>query len=314
MDRTKGSTTTLLVQDGTLRQGQNIVAGDMAGKVRAMFDDAGKPIRSARPATPVVILGLAGIPAAGDTFQAVKDEKTARAIAAERVAVSREAGRGATKLLTLEDVYARAQSGSMKELNLILKVDVQGSLDPIIGSLDRLADEAMHVALIHEGTGDITESDIMLAVASRAVVIGFNVAVAPAAQRMALSEGVDVRVYDIIYRLVDDVEKALQGLLEPVFEDVAVGRAVVRESFHIPNRGRIAGVQVIEGKALRSAHARVHRGEKVIFDGQIASLKRFKDDVREVGTGLECGVGLAGFDGFEEDDVIEFYTTERVIQ
>jgi translation initiation factor IF-2 len=285
---------------------------DIAGRMRAMFDDDGQPVKSAPPATPVVVLGLPRVPAAGDTFQVVKDEKTSRGIAAERAAARQQAGQAPAKALSLEEVYSQAQSGATKELNLILKVDVHGSLDPIITSLQRLGDESLKISMIHEGTGDITESDIMLAIASRAVIIGFNVSVAPAAQRMAQTEGVDVRVYDIIYRLVDDVEKALQGLLEPVYEDVTVGRAVVRASFRIPNRGVIAGVQITEGKALRGAQVRVLRAGELLFDGKIASLKRFKDDVREVGTGLECGVGVEGYNEFAEGDTLEFYAKEKV--
>jgi len=312
MDRAKGPLVTLLVQDGTLYQGQNIVIDDIAGRVRAMFNDKGQPVKSAPPATPVAILGLPRVPAAGDTFQVVEDEKKARAIAAERAAAKEQTTQRATKALTLEEIYAQAQAGAVKELNLILKVDVQGSLEPIINSLQRLGDESLKVSVIHQGTGDITESDIMLAIASQAVVIGFNVSIAPAAQRMAEAEGVDVRVYNIIYKLVDEVERALKGLLEPVYEEVTVGRAVVRATFRIPDRGRVAGVQVIEGQALRNALVRVYRGEEVIFDGRVASLKRFKEDVREVNAGLECGVGIEGFDQFEEDDILEFYRQERV--
>jgi translation initiation factor IF-2 len=216
------------------------------------------------------------------------------------------------KILSLDDLYNQVQAGKVKELNLILKADVQGSLEPVENSLDRLGDENLRVKIIHDGTGNITESDIMLAVASRAIVIGFNVKVDPAARRVAEVEGVDIRLYEIIYRLVDDIEKALKGLLEPVYKDVVIGRARVRAIFGIPQQGKVAGVYVTDGQVARNALARISRNGELVYEGKVSSLKRFTEDVKEVNTGFECGVGLENFNDFVEGDIIEFYRKERV--
>jgi len=312
LDKSKGPMATILVQNGTLRVGDAVVIGEIYGRVRAMFNDKGKRVKEAPPSMPVVISGLSDVPTAGDILEVIENERIARMMASSRAAKRQEAAFRPTKAFTLDDLYDQFQAGKIKELNLIIKVDVQGSIEPIITSLQKLGDEALQVNILHQATGNITESDIMLAVASRAIVIGFNVAVDPAARRMAESEGVDVRVYDIIYRLIDDVDKALKGLLEPVYQDVVTGHAEVRAVFRISNLGKVAGVYVLDGEITRNSLIKVRRGEEVIYDGRVASLKRFTEDVKEVKAGFECGISLDKFDGFAEKDIIEAYQKERV--
>ena len=312
LDKSRGATATVLVQNGTLKVGDIIVIDELYGRVRAMFNDKGKPIKEAEPSTPAAILGLPDVPRAGDTFKVVANERTARTMTAKRIEMKQEAAKQPVKVLSLDDLYNQVQAGKVKELNLILKADVQGSLEPIENSLERLGDENLKVKIIHDSTGNITESDIMLAVASRAIVIGFSVEADPAARRMAEAEGVDIRLYDIIYKLVDDIEKALKGLLEPVYADVVIGHAEVRAIFRISHRGKVAGVYVTDGQVTRNALARLSRNGEVVYDGQVNSLKRFTEDVKEVNTGFECGVGLEDFDEFVEGDIIEFYRKERV--
>jgi translation initiation factor IF-2 len=313
MDKQRGPLGTLLVQEGTVYLGDNVVIGDQAGKVRAMFDDKGKRIEEAGPSMPAVVLGLSEVPTAGDTFRIVADDRAARDLASE--AASRRAAsesQQTQKAMSLDEFFAEAQAGKVKELNIILKADVQGSIEPIVSSVEKLGDETLTATFLHTGTGNISESDIMLAVASNAIVIGFNNQVDAAAERMAEAEGVDVRQYDIIYKLIEDIDMALKGMLEPVFADVTIGRAEVRAVFRIPNKKQVAGCVVTDGIVARNARARVIRNGAVLFDGQVASLRRFKDDVREVTAGMECGVGVDGFDRFEEGDTIEFYRKEQV--
>jgi translation initiation factor IF-2 len=312
LDKSRGATATALVQNGTLKIGDVIVIDELYGRVRAMFNDKGKPVKEAGPSTPVAILGLSDVPRAGDTFKVVANERTARTATAKRAEKKRQVAKQPVKVLSLDDLYDQVQAGKVKELNLILKADAQGSLEPIENSLDELGDESLRVKIIHDGTGNVTESDIMLAVASRAIVIGFNVEVDPAARRMAEAEGVDIRLYDIIYRLVEDIEKALKGLLEPVYADVVIGHAEVRAVFRIPQRGKVAGAYVTDGQVTRNALARISRNGELVYDGRVNSLKRFTEDVKEVNTGFECGVGLEDFDKFVEGDTIEFYRKERV--
>ena len=312
LDKSRGPTATLLVQNGTLREGDSLVIDDIYGRVRAMFNEKGEKLKEAPPSTPVVVLGLSGVPRAGDIFEVVEDEKTARAIAAQR---AEEKERGAARpgrALSLEEIYARMEAGQVKELRLILKTDVQGAIEPVVSSLEKLSHDELKVKFIHVGTGNISESDIMLAVASKAIVIGFNVEVDPAARIMAEAEGVDVRLYDVIYKLIEDVDKALKGLLEPTYEELVTGRAEVRAVFTIPRVGNVAGVYVTEGLLSRNSLARVKRDGQVIYEGRVASLKRFAEDVKEVRAGYECGVGLEGFGDFKEGDIIELYREERV--
>jgi translation initiation factor IF-2 len=312
LDRTRGPMATVLIQNGTLRVGDKLVIGEIYGRVRAMLNDKGKPVKEAGPSMPVAILGLSDVPRAGDIFKVVADEKTARATAAKRAEEARQAALQPLRTLSLDDLYSQVQDGQVKELNLIFKADVQGSLEPIEGSLQKLGDEALKVKLIHQGTGNISESDVMLAIASGAIVIGFNVEADPAARRLADAEGIDIRFYDIIYKLIDDIDKALKGLLEPVYKDVVIGQAEVRAVFKIPRKGKVAGVYVTDGEVARNALLRVKRDSKQIFEGRVSSLKRFSEDVKEVRAGFECGVGAEDFEDFLEGDILEFFRKERV--
>ena len=311
LDKSRGPTATLLVQNGTLRLGDALLIEDLSGRVRAMFNERGEPVKKATPSTPVVVLGLSGVPHPGATFKVVKDEKKARALAAGRADEKERAAIQPARVFSLEEILDQIRAGQVKELNLILKADVRGTIEPIVNSLEKLGDEDLKVNILHQGAGNISESDVMLAVASRAIVIGFNVTVDPAASRTAEVEGVDIRLYDIIYKLIDDVDKALKGLLEPVYKDVISGHAEVRAVFTIPRVGKIAGVYVADGHIARNSLARVRRNNQWVYEGRVSSLKRFTEDVREVREGFECGVGLEGFRDFEEGDIIEFYTKER---
>jgi len=312
LDRSLGPTASLLLQEGTLRVGDTLVAGQAYGRIRAMLDYQGRRIQKAGPAMPVVVVGLRDVPVAGDRFEVVSSEREARQIIDARQEDSRQQQSAGVQPLTLDQIYERAQAGAVQSLNLILKADVDGSLEPIRTSLDKLDVGNLQVKFVHEGLGNVTESDVNLAVASQAVIIGFHVDADPSAQRMAEAEGVSIRTYDIIYRVIEDVQKALTGMLEPEYREVTQGEAIVREVFNIPRVGKVAGVQVRVGKVLRNAKVRVKRGGDVIFDGSVSSLKRFTEDVREVATGLECGVGLEGADDVSADDVLEFYTREVV--
>jgi translation initiation factor IF-2 len=310
LDKSRGVTATLLVQNGTLKVSDSIIAGESCGRVRAMFDFRGRRITQALPSTPVSVLGLSEVPVAGDVFEVVADAQVAREIVAERAAERAEQSQ--TRVApSLDDIFAQFQAGQAKTLNLFIKADVQGTLAPIIDSLRKLETGDLKLDIIHADTGDVVESDVMLASVSQAIIIGFQVNVDAAARRMADADGVDIRIYDIIYRVIEDVEKALKGLLEPTFVDVTVGEAEVRATFRIPRVGLIAGCYIRDGVARRNARARVWRGEEQLHDGQVSSLKRFQEDVTEVRTGFECGVGVDGFDAFEEGDRIEFYVKER---
>lgn len=310
LERGRGPTATVLVQNGTLRTSDPFVAGMVHGRVRRMLDENGRTIEEAPPSTPVLILGLSDVPVAGDFFEVVEDDRTARDIAEERQQEAKEEAH-APRPLTLDDLSARVREGQAKELNLIVKVDVQGSIEPIVGSLEELGDEDLNVEVVHAAAGNISENDINLAITTNAIVVGFQVMADPAARRLAESEGVDIQIYDVIYRLVDDVDKALKGLLEPTYVERTVGRARIRATFHISGTGTVAGCYVADGEARRNAKVRVYRDGEEIHDGHVSSLKRFEQDVRDVRTGFECGVGLSNFHDFEVGDVLEFYVEER---
>jgi translation initiation factor IF-2 len=312
MDERRGVMVTLLVQNGTLHVGDVVVIGEKYGKIRAMFNDRGERVREASPSTPVAILGFSAVPTAGESFEVTESEKTAREIVSKRAGARRDSGAQARRVVTLDDIFQRMQAGEVKELNLIIKADVQGSIEPVVKSLEELGDTGLKVRILRQGTGNISESDIMLAVASSAIVVGFQVGIDTAGQRLAEAEGVDVRRYDIIYRLIDDIDKALKGLLEPTYADVVSGHAEVRTVFKISRKGNVAGSFVLNGQIARNALARVRRGGEVIYEGKIGSLKRFTDDVREVAAGYECGIALDGFDDIQQGDIIECYTKERV--
>ena len=308
-DKSRGTETTVLVQNGTLRIGDNLVVGALRGRIRAMFTDRGEPIDSAGPSQPVEVLGVNGLPEAGDIFEVTADEKEARQIMEMR---QRQADIQRSSGPTLDDVHTRIESGEVKALNLIVKTDVQGSVEAIKSALNTLNTDRARVNLVHAASGSITESDILLAVASQAIVIGFNSVPEQAAQAFANQEGVEIRNYSIIYNLLDDVELALSGILEPVYRDVIEGQATVRAVFRTGRRQEVAGFYVNEGRIARDSTVHVMRGGEELHVGAIASLKHFKDDVREVGTGLEGGLMLDGFNSFEEGDVIEAHRTERV--
>lgn len=311
-DRAKGVLATLLVQNGTLNVGDVVIAGDSYGKLRAMFDFHGRKIRKAGPSSPVSVMGLNEIPEAGDLFRVVQDEKQARAIIQERQQTHQEADTTAKSAVTLEQLFDRFKAGDVKELRLIVKADVQGSLEPIVNSLSDLNKEEIKINILHSETGNIGENDVMLAAASKAIVIGFNVQADSAARKLADSEGVSIRLYEIIYRLTEDIEKALKGMLEPEEVETIVGRAEVRQVFRISKLGQIAGCKVINGEARRNARARLLRNKNILYEGSVASLKHLQDDVREVRTGLECGVALKNYDDFMPGDVLEFYVLEKV--
>ncbi len=312
LDKSRGPVATLLVQRGTLRVGDNLVIGEIPGRVRAMFDDKGRPVSEATPSTPVMVLGLSDVPKAGDLFEVVEDERTAKAIAAERAQQRQQAAAARPARVTLEEVFARMQEGKAKELNIILKADVQGSLEPIESSLQKLGTEDLKVKILHSAIGNIGESDVMLASASSAIVIGFNVSVDAAARALAEQEGVDIRLYNVIYQLVEDVEKALTGMLEPTYREVVTGHAEVRAVFSISKRGKVAGCYMTDGQVTRASSVRVIRNGQVLFEGRIASLKRFTEDVKEVNAGFEFGIGLEKYEDFQVGDVLEFYKQERV--
>jgi translation initiation factor IF-2 len=312
LDRTKGPTATVLVQNGTLRVGDDILAGLSCGRVRQILDDEGQPLKEAGPSTPGMILGLSDVPTAGDIFEVVPETCVARDIVEQRKEeLSAKKATSPATTFTLDDFASRIQAGKAKELNLIIKTDVQGSIDPIVNSLESLGDEELKVNVLHAAAGNIGKSDVNLAIASQAIIIGFQVRPGPSARRLAESEGVDIRTYDIIYKLVDEVDQALKGLLEPTYVKVLIGEADVRDTFHIPDIGVIAGCHIRRGEARRNAYARVIRNGNRLYDGPVSSLKRFKQDVRKVRKGFECGVGLEGFHDFNVDDKIQFYVEKR---
>ena len=309
MAASSGVTASALVQEGTLKVGDIIVAGTLYGKVRAMFDDAGKRIPKAPPALPVSILGLSEVPDAGDRFEVVADEKTARAMTQER---RDQAQLAAQQSITLDTLYAQMREGKVKELNLLVKSDVQGSAEALKHSLSQIGDENLKVRLIHDAVGNVSESDVNLASASNAIIIAFNVKVDVAAQRLAQIEGVDIRSYTVIYKLVEDIEAALQGLLEPVYKEQVDGHAEVLQIFKAGRQLVIGGCRVTDGKLTRGAQVRVQRKNEVVYTGTIQSLRRGKDDVREVSTGFECGITLEDFNALEVGDIIETYSRVRV--
>jgi translation initiation factor IF-2 len=311
LSRGRGPVATAVVQTGTLRVGDVITAGSTWGKVRALETAAGKRVPKAGPASAVVVLGLQDVPEAGDILRVVADEKAARgAVETRRADVAAKSGDGSGRA-TLEDLFRQVQAGQAKELRIILKADVSGSLGAITHALDQLSTDEVRINVLHEGAGEISDNDIMLATASDAIVIGFNTGISETARRAADAEGVDVRLYDIIYKLTDDVQAALGGLLEPEQVEVVEGRAEVRQIFRVGKSTVIAGSYVTDGRIVRGG-ARVWRGGKVIVTDRIESLRRFRDDVREVATGFECGIGLANFHDIEEGDIIECFVVQTV--
>jgi translation initiation factor IF-2 len=311
MDKTRGPLATVLVQTGTLKVGDTVVVGNTWGRVRAMFNDIGKRIKKAEPATPAEVLGLNSVPQVGDTLNALADEHQAQALIEKRRVEMEQESPLAAKAVNLNNLYDQISTGRVKALNVILKTDVQGSIEPIRSSLEQLGTEKVQVRIIHSGTGNITESDVMLAIASKGLIIGFGVSSEENARRLATTKGVDIRYYDVIYSLVDDVDKALKGLLEPTYVEVTEGRAEVRAVFPAGKGTKVAGAYVTEGKISRGASVRVRRGEDIVSESTVGSLKRFKDDVKEVAAGYECGVGIKDFSEFEVGDMLESYRIDK---
>jgi len=310
LDKSKGPVATLLVQNGTLEVGDVVVAGTAYGRLRALSDYRGKPVRKAGPSMPVSVMGLNDVPAAGEIFQVVESEREARQIVAERIEAAKKQAQ-AKKKISLEDLFANYQAGKAKELNLIIKADVQGSLEPIISELEKLGQGEIGINILYAETGNIGENDVMLASASDALIVGFNVQADVAARRLAESEGVSIRLYDIIYRLTEDIEKALKGMLEPEKVEKIIGKAQVLAVFPASRLGRVAGCRVTEGELRRNARVRILRGSDIVYEGEMASLRHEKEDVREIRTGFECGVGFKNFSDIQVGDQIVCYVMEN---
>jgi len=312
LDKGRGPIATVLVQRGTLKIGDEIVAGMAYGRVRALFNSHGKRIKEAGPSIPVEVLGLSEVPTAGDILRAVSSEREARAIAEERINLQKESEFTTPKKISLNQLFEKLQKGEVKDLNLIIKADVQGSIEALKQALEKCSTDEIEVRIIHGGVGAITESDVMLASASDAIIIGFNVRPDSNAKKMAEKEQIDIRTYRIIYDVVDDIKSAMKGMLEPEYEEVVLGRAEVRALFKVPTIGVVAGCFVTEGKITRNSKIRVIRQGIVVYEGKIASLKRFKDDVREVMSGYECGIGVEKFNDIKEQDVLEAFINQPV--
>jgi len=312
LDKGRGSVATLLVQDGTLKVGDPIVVGHTYGRVRAMVNDKGRRVKEAGPSTPVEITGLNDVPQAGDRFVVFEDEKTARQVGETRAMSAIQAQRSEKQRVTLDNLFEQMSQGEMKELNLIVKADVQGTVEAMAASLMKIDVEGVNVKIIHTGAGAITESDISLAAASNAIVIGFNVRPDVNAKRAAEEEGVDIRLHRIIYKVIEEIEQAMKGMLDPEFEEKIIGQAEVRQTIKVSKVGTIAGSYVTEGKVTRDSGVRVIRDNVVIFEGELDTLKRFKDEVKEVAKGYECGITITNFNDIKEGDIIEAYIMEEV--
>ena len=312
LDKGRGSVATLLVQDGTLKVGDPIVVGHTYGRVRAMVNDKGRRVKEAGPSTPVEITGLNDVPQAGDRFVVFEDEKTARQVGETRAMSAIQAQRSEKQRVTLDNLFEQMSQGEMKELNLIVKADVQGTVEAMAASLMKIDVEGVNVKIIHTGAGAITESDISLAAASNAIVIGFNVRPDVNAKRAAEEEGVDIRLHRIIYKVIEEIEQAMKGMLDPEFEEKIIGQAEIRQTFKVSKVGTIAGSYVTDGKITRDSGIRLIRNGVVIFEGQIDALKRFKDDAKEVAQGYECGITIKNFNDVKEGDIIEAYVMEEV--
>lgn len=312
IEKGRGRVATVIVQNGTLRVGDHIVAGMYYGKIKAMLNDKGRRVKEAVPSTPVVILGLDGLPEPGDKFKVYEDEKEAKAVAAARQEKARQEELNARARMSLDDLFARMKEGETQELNVIVKADVQGSVEAIRGALAGIDIPEVEIKIIHSGVGAVNENDVMLAATSDAIIIGFNVRAESNARQMAESQNVEVRYYRVIYNLLEDIEAAAKGLLAPEYREVVIGQAEVRQTFKVPRVGTIAGCYVTEGVIQRNAAARVLREGTVVYEGRIDSLKRFKEDVREVSHGYECGIGLENFNDIKEGDIIEACVMQEI--
>lgn len=312
LDKGRGPVATVLVQTGTLQVGDSIIAGAAAGKVRVLNNDKGKRVKKAGPSTPVEVIGFTEVPEAGDIVQVVSEERLARELADKRMQFKREAELKKNQKITLDDLFSKIKEGEIKELKIIIKADVQGSVEAIRQSLERLSNDEVRVKVIHGGVGAIGEGDVMFASASNAIIVGFNVRPDPSAKRIAEKDGVDIRLYRIIYNIIEDVQKALEGMLAPEYQEIINGRAEVRAVYKVPKVGNIAGSYVLEGKISRNSDIRLIRDNIVIHEGKIESLKRFKDDAREVLEGFECGIGIEKFNDIKEGDIIEAFAMEEI--
>jgi translation initiation factor IF-2 len=310
VDKSKGTIATLLIQNGTLESGDIVVAGKSYGRMKAISDYKGNAVRKAGPSMPVAVMGLNEVPSAGDVFQVVDTEKEARAIVAGRLEEEKSLVQDRKKV-SLEDLFASVQAGEMRGLNLIVKADVQGSLEPIMTELAKLGQGEIGIKILYAETGNIGENDVMLAAASKAIIIGFNVQADVTARRLADAEGISIRLYDIIYRMTEDIEKALKGMLEPEIVEKVIGRASVLAVFSASKLGRVAGCRVTEGELRRNAKVRLYRGTDMIFEGEMASLRHEKEDVREIRTGFECGVGFKNFNDIQVGDYLICYVLEK---
>jgi len=306
LDKTRGPLATLLVREGILKPSDVVIAGDTWGKIKAMFDDKGKQVRKAEPSAAVEVLGINEVPRSGDPFIVLADEHQARSM------VDKQKDTRSRLTLSLSALSSQISDGQIKELNIVLKTDVEGSIEPIKTSIERSGADEAKARVIHAASGSITESDVLLASASRGIIIGFNTRASPGATQLADTEGVSIQHYEVIYKLIEDMDKTLKGMLEPTYAEVSSGRAEVRAVFSSSKLDKVAGVYVMEGKIWRDAQAKILRQNKVIFDSRISSLRRFKEDVAEVSTGLECGLGIEGFVDFQIGDIIEFYRKERI--
>ena len=312
LDKAKGPMATLLVQNGTLEMGDVVVVGQALGRLKALFDFRGQRIYKAGPSTPVSVMGLSEVPQAGDIFQVVPSEREARVIVSEKAQVGDKLSSGKKAQITLEQLYDQYKAGEIRELRLIIKADVQGSLEPIVSSLKNLCTEELTVNILHAETGNITENDVMLAAASKAVIIGFSVQADVPARRLAEKEGVSIRLYDIIYRMIEDIEKALNGMLAPIEKETVLGHADVRKVFRISKVGNIAGCYIIDGEIRRNARAKVFRNGEIVTIGEISTIKHLQEDVREIRQGFECGIAIKNFSDFVEGDRIECVLVEMV--
>ncbi|MBE3119339.1 MAG: translation initiation factor IF-2 [Candidatus Atribacteria bacterium] len=310
LDKSKGPVATLLVQNGTLSTGDIVVAGNTYGRLRALFDFRGRKVQKAGPSIPVSVMGLSELPSAGDVFKVVGSEKEARQAILERQEANKKQT-SATKKITLEELFSKIKAGEAKELNFILKADVQGSLEPILNEINNLGKGEIRINILYAETGNISENDVLLASASQAIIVGFSVQADVAARRLADTEGVSIRLYDIIYRLIEDVEKALKGMLAPEYTEKAIGKAVVLQVFSLSKGTKIAGCRVTEGEVRRNGKIRVTREKDIVYEGEVSSLKHEKEDVREIRTGFECGIGLKNFSDVQVGDVIECYLLEK---
>ena len=311
LDRGRGPVASILVQNGTLREGDTIICGTAVGRVRAMTNERGMNLKVAGPSVPVEITGLDSVPSSGDEFNVVADERMARQLADQRKEKEKEDTFKANAKVNLDELFAQIKEG-VKDLNIVVKADVKGSAEAVKSSLEKLTNEEVKVNVIHVGVGGITENDVMLASASNALIVGFNVRPDKAAMDSATEQGVDIRTYRVIYECIEEIELAIKGMLKPVYRESVLGHAEVRQTIHVPNVGTIAGSYITDGKVTRASQIRVVRDGVVIFEDKISSLRRFKDDVKEVASGYECGIGLEKFNDIKENDILEAYIMEEI--